>query len=189
MGGLRTTWEDRWLVGGLRRGDHRAQARFLDRFGGRLWTLARRHTDRDADAEDLTQEILLAAVTAVGTFRGDSSLNTFVYRIALNLCWKRRRSQRPETQCLDGVDVAAGVGSDPQRHAERRELADCLARAMDLLSDEHRLVVELHELHQLTYAECAQLLDIPVGTVKSRLFHAFRKLRPLLAEYEEVAAV
>ena len=169
----------------LRGGEPAAFAEFLDLYGERVQRLARRYTQSPADAEDLTQEIFLDLFHCAASFRGESSLGTWVYRVAINHCLRfREKSGRlpdqlpAEYECADPQSA-----SGPEQSAVRRELSGQVERALGRLSPLHRDVVILHELHQLTYQECASVLQIPVGTVKSRLSNAFAALRTTLGPY------
>lgn len=177
---------ERRLIGGLRRGDPASYAALVDSYGPRVRTLSRRYVVSEADADDLTQEVFVALFQALPTFRGDSSLSTFVFRIALNHGLKWRARQRPMGLALDGLALASPLPG-PEQTAVRGELAETIEGALADLSAEHQEVVLLHELQGLTYAECAAVLGVPVGTVKSRLFHAFRRLRGRLSGYVEPA--
>lgn len=166
--------------------DRDAFARFVDRFGAQVHRLARRYARTDADAEDLTQEIFVALIQHIGSFRGEAALSTWVYRVALNHGMKHgsRAAARPESMEIDDLPIAdTDPNRDPQNRALQSELASKVGKALHDLSDGHREVVVLHELHGLTYQECADVLGVPVGTVKSRLFHAFGKLRGKLGAY------
>lgn len=174
--------EARWRAG-LRRGDAAAYGWLLDTFGGRVHGLARRYTRSEADAEDLTQEIFLALHASLPKFRGEAALSTFIYRVAMNHCLKHRARQRPESVPYDDLPLASPEQQRPDRVAAHGELASTIEAALATLSLDHRDVVVLHELHGLTYAECATILGVPVGTVKSRLFNAFKRLRGQLEGY------
>ena len=157
---------------------------FVDAYGPRLHRLARRYAPCEADAEDLTQEIFVALYRSMASYRGDSSLATWSYRIALNHCLKAAAKTRPATVPFDDArETPEPPALGPDAHAARRELSGHLHAALDTLSPDHRTVVVLHELHEMTYAECAAVLNVPVGTVKSRLSTAFRRLRSSLSEY------
>jgi RNA polymerase sigma-70 factor, ECF subfamily len=174
--------EDARLVRALQRGDSHAFAQVVDCYGPRILSLARRYTRCEADAEDLTQEAFVALSGSISKFRGDAALSTFLYRIAMNLCLKHVQRRKPEGVSLESAPLVAPELASPERAAERSELRDRLEIALQKLSGEHRDVVLLHEMHGLTYAECAEALGVPLGTVKSRLFHAFRNLRGHLTE-------
>ena len=173
---------DRQLTRRMQRGDAAAFTEFVDRYGARVQALARRVSCCDADAEDLTQEIFIDLCRGIGSFRGDAALKTWVYRIAWNHCAKHTARKRPETLPFEELPLI-DTRQDPERMAVQQELGRRVAIAMNQLTDAHREVVTLHEMHGLTYAECAKVIGVPVGTVKSRLFNAFGKLRERLAAY------
>ncbi len=125
-----------------------------------------------ARAADVAQETFLTAQRALGRFRGDSSLRTWLLGIALNECRRSVRRHGADPLPLE-VDIVCPASDDERAFVDRQALAAALAR----LSDDHRDVVILHELQGLTYEEVASVLGVPVGTVKSRLHHAFLNLR------------
>ncbi len=179
---------DALLLKRLRSGEQRAFAELLDRFGPRIQSLARRYAVSIADAEDLTQEIFVDLFQSVATFRGEAQLSTWIYRVALNHCLRWREKQTRETarcgpQCEGENEPSRDAFGDPQRRAAQSDLQREVAGALDALSDLHREIVILHELHGLSYAQCAEILQIPLGTVKSRLSNAFSQLRVALGSY------
>lgn len=165
-------------------GNPQAYARFVDDYGPRVHRLVRRYARTEADAEDLTQEIFLDLYRSLPRFRGDSSLATWVYRVALNHCLKHVERRAPDPLVYDkALRQVPDPGLSPTQCAVQRELTDQVQNALNGLTALHRDVVVLHELHGLTYGECAQALDVPIGTVKSRLAAAFRRLRESLGDY------
>ncbi|MBW3635496.1 MAG: RNA polymerase sigma factor [Armatimonadetes bacterium] len=180
---------DTHLVKRLINGERRAFEEFLDIFGPRVQQMARRYAASSADAEDLTQEICVDLLQSVASFRGEAKLETWIYRVALHHCWRwrekqgRENSRRDENGAADIDWPSCDISSDPQRRFAQTELSQQVHHALGDLSDLHREIVELHELHGLTYAQCAQILQIPVGTVKSRLSGAFSHLRRALKPY------
>ena len=175
---------ERQLTRRIAGGDRRAWTEFVDSYGPRVHRLVRRYARTEADAEDITQEIFLDLYRGMAGFRGLSSLATWVYRLALNHCLKHQERRRPDALTYDdALHAEADPSGGPVQCAARRELADQVQTALDDLSPAHREAVILHELHGLTYGECAEALGIPVGTVKSRLSHAFRHLREQLRGY------
>jgi RNA polymerase sigma-70 factor (ECF subfamily) len=175
--------KERQLITGMQAGRTEAFTEFVDIYGGRVHSLARRYSRTATDAEDLTQDIFVDICRCIGQFRGDSSLGTWAYRIALNHCLKAQGRRRPEPLELEADPALQTEEGNPQRYLACRELADKVDDALSGLTAVHRDVVILHELHGLTYAECAVVLGIHVGTVKSRLFTAFGRLRTRLSEY------
>ena len=174
----------RQLAARIAAGDREAFATFLDGFGPCVARLARRYARDEADTEDLTQEIFLDLYRCMSSFRGESQLSTWVYRLALNHCLRHREKWRGSTESYDeDLHESPDKSADPAQQAARRELSGQVHQALDGLNELHRTVVVLHELHGLTYKECATILDVPVGTVKSRLSNAFRTLRGSLGLY------
>ena len=176
--------DEKRLVQRIQKGDRRAFEEFLDSYGGRVHRLVRRYVDNPTDAEDVTQEIFCDLYRSLGQFRGDSALGTWVYRIAVNHCLRHCQRSRTDSVPLEEQEIEAqDWRSDPQEAAVKGELSDQVQTALDGLGPHHADVVVLCELHGLTYRECAQVLDIPVGTVKSRLSNAIRRLRVSLTNY------
>jgi RNA polymerase sigma-70 factor (ECF subfamily) len=169
----------------MQQGDRRAFEEFVDAYGAQVHRLTRRYIVNQADAEDITQEIFLDLYRSIAGFRGEAALSTWVYRVAVNRCLRHCQRSRPEAVAYDErtLSGAADGRSDPERFAAQSELSGQVQSALGRLSEEHRDVVILHEMHGLTYQECAEVLNIPVGTVKSRLSNAFRRLRDSLRGY------
>ena len=173
--------DERKLVAELRAGNREAFERLLDEHQDRVFNLVQRMVG-SSDAEDVAQDALVEICKSVGGFRGDSSLTTWIHRVAVNVCLEYRRKKRPLVVPLEDEfaesepDTAAG----PPEALEISEIKGSVDAALSRLNDVHRDVVILHELQGLTYAECAKVLGCPVGTVKSRLSNAFGKLRELL---------
>lgn len=149
----------------------------LRRHHDRLYALCRRLTGNDADADDATQETLLAIVRGLRGFSGDSRFTTWSYRIAVNasLDELRRRRRRPEPRS-DHQEPVSPVS--PVENADRRLDIDAALRQ---LPAEFRAAVVLRDLCGLDYAEIAATLDIPLGTVRSRIARGRGLLVPLLA--------
>lgn len=169
----------------IQAGDRTAFEALLDAYETRVYRLALRFTGNASEAEDVTQEVFLAVYRGLGNFRGDSALGTWIYRVAMNHCLEYRRKRRLETVPYDAELTLAITDwrEDPAQAANRGELSAKVEAAIASLSPLHRDVVVLHELQGLTYQEVAATLDVPVGTVKSRLSNAFRRLRDLLGGY------
>jgi RNA polymerase sigma-70 factor (ECF subfamily) len=180
-----TTREERRLVDQILAGDRNAFETVLDAYESRVYRLALRYARNVPDAEDLTQEIFLAVYKGLAHFRGQSALGTWIYRVALNHCLEFRRKKRLETLPYEEelTLVSQDWRENPQEAADRQELSDKVEAAINCLSPVHRDVIVLHELQGLTYQEVAATLNVPVGTVKSRLSNALRRLRDLLGGY------
>lgn len=176
--------DEKRLVQRISRGDKRAFEEFLDLFGGRVHRLVRRYVENASDAEDVTQEIFCDIYRTIGAFRGNSALSTWIYRVTVNHCLKYRQRRKPDAVNLEERELPASDWKvDPAQSAIKGDLAAHVHSALSDLSPVHYDVVVLCELQGLTYQECAKALDIPVGTVKSRLFNAIRRLRESLGSY------
>ena len=175
----------------LRRGDTAAFNTLVNERSGEIFGLLYRLTENREEARDLTQETFLRAFQSMASFRGESDLRTWLYRIAINQArnrwrwWKRRR--RDSTVSLDSSDesgrqsLIATLKSDTSRDPEKDTLAHererALRQALGDLRRVYRETVILRDIEGFAYEEIAVALDISVGTVKSRLARGRQELR------------
>ena len=180
-----TARDERALIEQIQAGNRQAFERLLDTYETRVYRLALRYTDSVPDAEDVTQEIFLAIYRSLGTFRGQSALSTWIYRVAMNHCLEFRRKRKWDNVPLNEelLLVSNDWRDDPVQSANQRELSERIDDAIRRLSPVHRDVILLHEFQGLTYQEVAAALDVPVGTVKSRLSNGLKRMRELLGSY------
>jgi RNA polymerase sigma-70 factor (ECF subfamily) len=158
---------DERLVRKAQQGDQAAFAQLVDAHRDRLFTLAARELGSAADAEDVVQETLLRAWRALPGFRRDASLSTWLYRICLNVVHDHRsRSARRSSTPLDEV----AEPSDPRDRIAERELSDALQDALAQIDETYRTAVLLYDVLGRSYAEIAEVLAVPEGTVKSRIY-------------------
>ena len=149
--------------------------------------------DVDA-AADATQDAYVRAYASLHTFRGSSSFSTWLYRIVVNVSLDllRRRPRAPEPLTVAHEDdeereiEVVDPSADPQAETERRERRAAVLRALQRVSDDHRSVLVLFDLNGLTYEEIADVLRVPLGTVKSRLNRARLALREAIREEAEL---
>lgn len=137
------------------------------------------------EAEDIVQDAFVQAYLKLDTFRGTSAFYTWLYRIAYNLAMSRARRERPLVS-LDGMKSQVGnepVDGEPTPEAtlERKEQVELVQAALAQLSSEYRTILVLREIDGCRYDQIAEILDLPVGTVRSRLFRARLALRDQLA--------
>lgn len=177
-------------------GDEAAFVEIVNRYRGKIQGLTQNLLHDAADAEEITQDTFIRAYRGLARFRGDSSLSTWLHRIALNLArnrywyfFRRRRHQwvsldRPLAEDSDGTfaDLVAAPDSDPAREAATTEFTDLVATCMERLDQKHREILIMRNVLDLSYEEIARALRINVGTVKSRIARAREYLRALLAE-------
>jgi RNA polymerase sigma-70 factor, ECF subfamily len=178
--------DDDQLVQRARAGDQQALDDLLRRHQERIHAVCRRLVGNDADALDATQEALISVVRGLRRFDGRSSFSTWVYRIATNAALDelRRRTRRPVVSLDDeraGLrEPAAGGPSIGQAVGDRLDIDAALAR----VPLEFRAPVVLRDLCRLDYAEIAEVLGIPAGTVRSRISRGRTALAALLADPE-----
>ncbi|MDQ6616184.1 MAG: sigma-70 family RNA polymerase sigma factor [Actinomycetota bacterium] len=170
------------LVAAAQAGDRGALDALLRAHQSRLYAVCRRMTGNDADAADATQETLLALVRGLRGFDRRSRFSTWSYRIAVNasLDELRRRKRRPEPG-LDEVLAADPPGASRISSADASDLRIDVDAALTRLAPDFRAAVVLRDLCGLDYAEIASILEIPVGTVRSRIARGRSALVPLLA--------
>lgn len=178
------------LMADLRDGDEQAFEALVGRHQTSLLNFFFRLVWDRGVAEDLSQEVLLRLYSHSADYEPRAKFTTYLYRIARN-CWvdhMRRTKGERKTRSLDAESeeghtladtLAIGV-EDPSSMARKSELADAVIEAVDGLPEEQKLVFILSEVQGLKYDEIGETLDIPVGTVKSRMFHAVKRLRDKL---------
>jgi RNA polymerase sigma-70 factor (ECF subfamily) len=166
VSGVVISADDNQLIGAARAGDRAALDALLRRHYDRIWTLCRRLAGNHADAEDATQEALIALARGLPSFDGRAAFTTWSYRVATNACLDelRRRARRPAPAPTDDL-VVIDRAPLPDHAGDRLDIDAALAR----LPDEFRTVVVLRDLCDLEYAEIAEVLGLPPGTVRSRI--------------------
>jgi len=179
------------LVERAKSGDQSAFCTIMEQHNRRLYRLARAVMKDDTEAEDVVQETYLRAFSNFAQFRGESSLTTWLTRIALNEALGRKRKQRT-TVTLESVETAQDASAqiiqfpamstetDPERSAAQREIRKLLERAMDALPEAFRLVFVMRDVEDMSIEETATHLGIRPATVKTRLHRARRLLRQSL---------
>lgn len=181
------------LVERAQRGDPTASAALVVRYQDRVYNTCLRMCHNTADALDLTQGALLRALAALPRFESRANFFTWLFRIVVNHVITHRRRARP-TASLNVTDEQRGVWrepaarretSDPAMRTEREELCARLNDALARLDDDFRAAVVLKDIEDLDYAQIGEILDVPVGTVKSRIHRGRTMLRAMLAEAEE----
>lgn len=177
--------DDAQLVEATLGGDRCAYGGLVERYQDRLISAVTRFLGSREDAHDVVQEAFVQAYLKLDSFRGASAFYTWLYRIAFNLAMSHARRRRV-THSLDAA--RDGFGSEPMDTADgpdagllRDERAALVHAALARLDDEFRQVVVLRELEGSSYDEIAEILDVPIGTVRSRLFRARVQLRQRLA--------
>lgn len=170
--------DDEDLVRRLMEADPLAVGRAYDRHHEAVRAFGRRLLGDAASAEDLVHDVFVALPRAVRGFRGQSSLRTFLIGIAVHHARHHLRAATRRRPALSRLEQQPeGRTSDPEHLARRRELAQALTRALDRLPLEQRVAFVLCEVEERSSREAAEIVAVPEATVRTRLFHAKRKLR------------
>ena len=177
------------LLEKARHGDQEAFGELVRLYEKKVYALTLRMCKNPDDAAEAAQEAFLAAWQGLKFFRGEASFSTWLYRLASNACVdllrKEQRHRAVSGPSLNDADAYIEVADDaatPQELAERSELREQIEEGLQSLSPEHREVLILRELHQLSYDEIAQTLDLDTGTVKSRISRGRKALRNFLLQ-------
>jgi RNA polymerase sigma-70 factor (ECF subfamily) len=181
--------DDRRLIRETLSGKSAAFGELVRRYQDRLYNAVLRVVDRPEDAADVVQDAFVNAYQSLRSFHGDAEFFTWLYRIAFNAAISWRRKQR-NTLSLDadrgGMTLAEPMDNSrdarPGEAMERREDEARLSAALIRLSDDHRHVLVLKDLDGLKYEDIALILEVPIGTVRSRLHRARLELHDLLVE-------
>lgn len=162
-------------------GDTRAFGQLVQRHQDRLYTAVAHFVGCTTEAEDIVQEAFVQAYHKIGSFRQDSAFFTWLYRIAFNRAISRRRRVKPVSSLDErrqrGIAEPEDVCETPTEAAIRQERVGQVRAALAKLCDEHRAVLVLRELQGHAYETVAEILGVPVGTVRSRLHRARAEMR------------
>ena len=170
--------EDQLLLR-LQRAEPSAVAEVYDAHQGAVRAFAKRLLGDAATAEDLVHEVFVSLPKAARHFRGDSALRTFLISVAVNHARHHVRAAQRRRRALSayGESLASESTSDPEHEARRKQLAALLTRALDTLPIEQRVAFVLCEVEERTSREAAEIVGAPEATLRTRLFHAKKKLR------------
>lgn len=187
---------ERVLVRKLRERDEKAFREMVEQYGDRVYNLTYRMLGNREEAEDLSQEVFITVFKSIDSFRGDAKLSTWLYRIAANHCKNRikylsRRHDRDQSEYDEELmrDEAAGAATAPNpsprpdMQLEGVELEQIMQRCIASLDEEHRLLIVLRDVEELSYEEICVITGLPTGTVKSRLHRARMALRKKMLKH------
>lgn len=169
-------------------GDASAWEELTERYGGRIYNLALQFARNTAEAEDLTQDIFLKLYRNLHRYKGNAPLLAWSLRLSRNLCIEHYRRTRLERQSPHfSVEHLADLasGDDPQALATRRQQLEVVHRALGEMGGDMATAVLLRDLQGLSYLEVAAFMEIPMGTLKSRLVRARRELAQRVAQQLE----
>jgi RNA polymerase sigma-70 factor, ECF subfamily len=173
--------DERELIERCRKGDDTAFGELVDRYKDLVYGLVYRLVSDRTQTDDLAQEVFLKVHRGLPYFRGEAKLSTWIYRIVQNVC-VQSRARRPEIS-LDRRDEDGRLMTDPgsaDAAFADFELRDRLEKAIAKLPDNYRLLIAAHYLQGVQYEALAETLNVPLGTVKTHLYRAKKRLRELL---------
>lgn len=184
---------DQMLVERVQNGETHAFDLLVTKYQTKLFHLVNRYVTDQDEALDVVQESFIKSYRAIQSFRGDSAFYTWLFRIAVNTAknYLATQKRRPPQYDVDAVEAEQYGGENrlkdrdtPENELLRDEIQNTVQQAMDKLPDDLRTAIVLREMEGLSYEEIAQVMDCPIGTVRSRIFRARdaidQKLKPLL---------
>lgn len=184
---------DSELVSRVQQGDKRAFDLLVQKYQHKVINLISRFVSDQSECQDVAQETFIKAYRALNNFRGDSQFYTWLYRIAANTAKNHlaSKSRKTPTQSVDVDDAEHFAGdnglkdfTNPENQLLTEELERTVFSAIDKLPDDLKSAITLREIEGLSYDEIAEVMDCPIGTVRSRIFRARdaidKELRPLL---------
>ena len=190
---------DQQLVERAQKGDKRAFGLLVDKYQRKLARLLSRFVRDSAEVEDVTQEAFIKAYRALPNFRGDSAFYTWLYRIGINTAKNYLMAAGRRAPTSTSVDSEEAEGLDegeqlrdintPESLLLSREIGDTVNAAMLALPEDLRTAIQLREMEGMSYEDIAQIMNCPIGTVRSRIFRAreaiAERLKPLLDTGDE----
>lgn len=175
--------DERALIERCRAGDDTAFGELVDTYKNLVYGLVHRLVGDPSQADDLAQDVFLRVHRGLPYFRGDARLSTWIYRIVQNVCFEARAKRASSAALVASAYHHDGRPIDPGRPDSAFadfELRDRLEKAIAQLPDQYRVLIAAHYLDGIQYEALAEALDMPLGTVKTHLYRAKRRLRELL---------
>jgi RNA polymerase sigma-70 factor (ECF subfamily) len=189
---METATSDEQIVQRALTGDAEAFGEIVRRWERRIFALSFGMLGREEDARDATQETFLAAFRNLRGFRGEAKVSSWLHRIAVNQCLTRQRRAKVRNESAieteeqkNAASFAAPLSYSPARTAEGRQTRAAVRLAVNNLPVELRQVVLMKEFEELTFKEISEALDLPLSTVKSRLYTALKQLHMRLQKFDE----
>ncbi|MFC1514086.1 RNA polymerase sigma factor [candidate division KSB1 bacterium] len=180
--------QEKNLIKNIQTGDLRAFGRLVDRHSEQVITLAYRIVSSRQDAEDIAQEVFVRVYKGINNFRGDSSFSTWLYTIVKNACYSFLQKKRPEMISLDKEeevleDISEMYQDNKQKDPDTGiDFSIFIEEKMKNLPPKYNLVLQLFYYQQFKYVEIAEILDLPLSTVKTHIQRALKLLRKEVIE-------
>lgn len=177
------------LIERAQQGDTAAFEALVNQHAQLVYNLALRTLNNPQEADDVAQETFVRAWRALPRFRAEARFSTWLYRITTNLCYNRLPQLKQELTALDPSEDVELVDWSQQvdKYLLTAEMRRELQKALDNLSESYRLLLTLRHLQGLSYAEIAEITEMPLGSVKTGIFRARREMREALSHYGQTA--
>lgn len=187
---------EKLLLGRAKAGDIPAFEQLIEGYQKKVFNIAYRMLGNYDDANEIAQEVFIRVFKSISKFKEESAFSTWIYRITTNTCLDelRKRKNRKvisldEDVKYDDIEIKRQIVDDkptPDVIAEKNEVRQAVKKAIDSLSEDHRLVIVLRDLQDLPYDEIARTTGVPEGTVKSRINRARNELKQILKGKKEL---
>ncbi len=172
---------DRELVDKTLEGSERAFRSLVERYHALVFSVVRGVMGQRDDVEDVVQEIFIKIYRNLPGYRGDARLSTWIYRISRNEAINAVSRFSPETEPIDDSAILAGREARPDERLERAQAKSRIDELLATLDEQHRIAIELRYMGEKSYAEIAEIMEIPIGTVKTNIFRAKAALKRRLS--------
>lgn len=176
------------LIEKAKKGNPNAFGELIELNQSFVYNLALKAVSSYHEAQDITQETFIRAWKGLHNFRGDSSFRTWLYRILMNLCYDRYPHLQREMNnvSIDENEMDIPVDYALEQFSDQKEFNDFIHQQLNELPEIHQLVLNLRFQQELSYQEIAEVMDMPIGTVKTTIFRAKARLKELLVSRQEV---
>jgi RNA polymerase sigma-70 factor (ECF subfamily) len=171
---------ERELVRKALAGDERAFRKVLESHYTLIYSVVRGVAGQHGETDDIVQEVFIKIFRALGDFRGDSRLSTWIYRIARNEALNAIDRRRPQVIPIEDCEELPASGESPETSYRQRVSRERLERLMERLDEKQRVAIELRYIGDKSYEEIAEIMDIPLGTVKTYIYRAKRSLKRMM---------
>lgn len=173
--------EEYELISNVLRGNQKAFREIVERYHSMAYAAVRAVMGERDEIEDVLQGVFIKVYQGLNRFRGDAKLSTWIYRIARNEAINHVARVVPETVPVDSIETEAAASENPERKYRKRRLRAQLEAGLSRLESDQRMAIELRYLGERSYQEIAEIMDIPLGTVKTHIFRGKVALRKILA--------
>ncbi len=187
---------ERQLVQKCKNGDIRSFELLIESYQKKIFNIAFRMLGNQEDALDVTQEVFIKIYKSISSFKEESSLSTWIYRIATNVCLDELRKRKKTKMVsmdspiqLNGGEINVQMqdqGLHPDELIEQKELKTQIKKAINCLKDEHKIVIILRDINGYSYEEISKIMECSLGTVKSRINRARNSLKSILLKKKEL---